>query len=188
MKSVPYAIGVLAMAGGLIAATPGVDPAQEAPLQGPEADRTPEGTQTAAPEGGCQGGCAFVPRAVEDLGEDGILALLGTLADLPPGTSCLAFDTLLFHGDEVASRIARSGAAEAGEAWAEILRRETSRRTVRVSVRVEGEDGACLVSMDEPATLGIKYHVHPAGALPFPTHDINGTVERVGLDRCWARF
>ncbi len=151
------------------------------------------GTPAEIPPAGCAAGCSAAPGTRSALGRLGIEAALAELAfarrtGASEERAPTAFDTLLFHGDEVRRHLAEHGAPVLTGATRAELAAALRFDRCRFDLRVVDEHGIERVHLDAQVPFGVKQHLHPQGAVDLSPPEFSFTVLKVGERHLWARF
>ena len=134
---------------------------------------------------GCQGTCQL--ESPETLSEDETDALLTKVNAMPVGTDSLELDTLLFHDHETTHRLDRNAAGVSKE-WEAFLRKELTRKNVRVAIRVIDSTGAERASIEDYWITGVRGHHMVHDVKGVPPFEASGTLVRVGREHLWVRM
>ena len=138
---------------------------------------------------GCAAGCAALPLPESGLSPLEFDALLEKAASQPLDGENLAFETLLFHGNESLRWLDRRGHGPLGADGEALLRAELSRTHVWVGMRVIDESGVVRASLPAARVpLGERRHIRMKSSERLELPEVSGTVRRVGLHHLWTRW
>ncbi len=137
----------------------------------------------------CTTGCSIGHHELPVIDDDGLREQLALFAATKPGSESLALDTLLFHGAQTQAFLARDGAPHLTTEQRQFLDTQLALTHVNVTFRIVDDAGLVHVTTEpHQVPLGIKRHLKAISPTGIATHELNGTVQRVGLHSLWSRW
>ena len=168
-------------------------PILEAPLYLDAEGPAPTGTSKAKPTNGdeeaCKTGCTLAKHDIPPFSFGQFVRARAQYAKEKHNDASKSLETLLFYRQETLSYLGKNGVGPLPEKHATFLKRELSRKTATVSIRVVGANGRTRISLaDVVVPLGVKQHLKPKALDGTQPLEFNGTVKRVGLYHLWSRY
>ncbi len=137
----------------------------------------------------CTTSCSLAKHPVPPFTELGFEQVRARYAAADPEHEGQDLETLLFYGPRTEELFDALGYGELSTRHQAVLRRELSRRSARVSLRLVGEKDNKVQAAYGPSLvpIGKKQHLATVGE-GLLAMEFNGTVMRTGVNYLWSRY